>query len=137
MHVLEQKHIDFLRHLTDNDKVTQPAPEEIEEKDLNQMVREGLLIEYGGLQKRYTITQNGARVARSYGGNGELEKIAVKWVMSQGATAEEAQNALKQYGAEQLLRFKKEQEGGGSGQKEVNMKVGESGRVEFKAFKSL
>lgn len=130
-------HINFLRTLAAEDKHTHEAPKSIQINDLNQMVREGLLIEYAGVQaKRYTVTQLGARLAHSYGDNPELEKVAIEFVKSKGFNQADAERVVKENGAEIILRTKKDEEGGGSGQKEINMRT-EGGKPVFNPIKSL
>jgi hypothetical protein len=134
MNVLEQEHIDFLRKCAAEDKTTHEAPEGMPQDDLDQMVREGLLIEYSGVQKRYTITTGGARLAQSYGSSPELEKIAIEWAMSKGYDRETAERVVKENGAEVILRSKAEELNDGKGQREVTMRT-EGGKPVFKAYK--
>lgn len=130
-------HILFLRQLAANDKQTHLAPTSIKQDELNQMVLEGLLIEYvGPAAKRYTVTQLGARLAQSYGDSPELEKIAIEFVMSKGYNQEDAAKIVKDHGSEVILRTKRVDEGGGSGQKEINMKS-EGGKPVFNPIESL
>lgn len=131
-------HIQFLRTLAGQDKHTHPAPANIKQDELTQMVREGLLIEYNdALQKRYTVTQLGSRLAQSYGDSPELEKIAVAYVMTKGYDKDSALKIVQENGAEMILRSKKSEEtGGGTGQKGIAMQV-EGGKPVFKPIKSL
>lgn len=137
MNALGPVHILFLRQCAAEDKHTHEAPKTIEKADLDQMVREGLLIEYRGVNgNRYTCTQSGSRLALSFGDHPELEKIAVAYLVGKGYDEAQALEVVQANGAELVLRAKKQEEAPSSGQREVAMAT-EGGKAVFKPIKSL
>lgn len=120
MERLGQVHIDFLRKCAADSGHTH-KPEGIKKDELELMVSEGLLIAYNrGSYFEYAITQNGGKVAATFGDSPELVKIAVEYVMSKGYSDEAAEKIVKDYGAEHILKSKAaEDKGDGEGQREV------------------
>lgn len=125
---LEDKHVEFLRQCLE-------LPHKIHESnlpkpDLDQMVKEGLLIQYNKPEgTRYCISKAGASVARSYGPSKELIEIAIDYVISRGYEREAAESIVAKEGAEKILKSKAEfaKEELGTGQKEVTVPLNAQG----------
>ena len=131
---LEQKHIDFLRKCA-GANTTQVPDEPIDKADLDQMVKEGLLIEYRGIETRYTVTQNGSRFARDFGASPELEKIAIEYVKSKGYSQEAAEKIVKENGAEVILKSKQQEDGPTEGQRGLRVPTDDMGKPAMKFYK--
>lgn len=128
------KHYEFLRQCADKPQKCH-STDTISPLDLEEMVKDGLLIKYNRLPLAFAITPYGSRVAKNNPDttSPELVKLAVEYVISRGYSRDAADQIVQEHGAEAILKSQAEERKlTQKGQQEIKVPLNEQGKPEMK-----
>ena len=145
MNRLEDKHVVFLKQCADKPQKTHESDLPVE--DLEQMVKESLLIKYGGVTNRYSISRYGTQYVKERISNGkdvgpvlpEMRAAAVKYVMSHGHDKQNAEALVDEWGVNYLLEAQAKEVRANQqvvGQRDIQIPRNEQGVPEIRFRKS-
>lgn len=140
MNRLEDKHIEFLRQCAEKPLKVHESDLPIE--DLDQMVKENLLIKYGaGLRNKYSISRYGTQYVKERLSTKdapvlpEMRAAALKYVMSKNYDEADANDLIAEWGVPYLLDAEAKEMRAFSqqvGQKDVAIPMNAQGKPEIK-----